>query len=240
MKLENATSELPLSDTQRIPRPSFLIECRNLHKTFGRTVALAGVDIGIAQTEIVALLGPSGSGKSTLLHCLAGLERPDSGEVWALGHSITTMQEPHLTRLRRDRFGFVFQFPSLISELSARENVALAAWLAGVDRSTAWKRADDLLGRLGILKRADHLPGQLSGGEAQRVVLARALINNPQILFADEPTGALDSENAVVVCELLVRMAKEQGCAVLLVTHSPTIASYADRKLLLRDGQVVG
>jgi ABC-type lipoprotein export system ATPase subunit len=216
-----------------------LLEGSNLRKSFGRTPALVGVTLQVAPAEVVAIVGPSGSGKSTLLHCLSRLEHLDSGEVTALGQRITDLREPKLTQFRRQYFGFVFQFPSLIPELSALENVALVGWMAGMNKRVARDAARTLLGCLGMQEREAHLPGQLSGGEAQRVVLARALINSPRIIFADEPTGALDSHNAATVSNLLVSMAKEQGCAVVLVTHDPVVAKLADRQLLMRDGVIV-
>ena len=216
-----------------------VIECRDLCKSYGPTRALNGVALRVGQGEMLAIVGASGSGKSTLLHCLSGLEKPDSGEVRAFGEVVTGMREPRLTSFRRSHFGFMFQFPSLIPELSALENVALVGWMTGMERKRAKDRAHELLSELGVVGRAGSVPGQLSGGEAQRVALARALVNSPSVIFADEPTGALDSENARAVIDLLSGMSRRLGCAVLLVTHDPSIAAVADQILRLHDGSIV-
>lgn len=219
--------------------PPQLLEAVALRKCYGTTVALRDASLHIAPREIVAVVGRSGSGKSTLLHCVSGLETPDVGAVKVAGVDLFQLKEPALTRFRRTRFGYVFQFPALIPELSAQDNIALAARLTGVPRRQASRQAVQLLERLGLERRMSHLPGQLSGGEAQRVAIGRAVVRRPALLVADEPTGSLDTANAASVARLLAELAKEEGCAVLLVTHDERLASIADRHINMRDGVVL-
>jgi putative ABC transport system ATP-binding protein len=209
-----------------------------LRKRFGKTTALDGVSISLEPGEIVAVMGPSGSGKSTLLHCLAGILRPDEGEVWFDGERLDALGEGPRTKLRRSAFGFVFQLGQLVSELDLLENVALPLLLAGRPRKEALAEAGGWLGQLGVEDFADQRPGEVSAGQAQRAALARALIHGPRVVFADEPTGALDSLAGEQVMELLVSTSKEQGAAVLLVTHDVRVAAYADREVIVRDGRV--
>jgi putative ABC transport system ATP-binding protein len=183
-------------------------------------------------------MGPSGSGKSTLLHCLAGIFKPDSGEVWFGGKRLDTLGEEERTKLRRTAFGFVFQFGQLVPELTAEDNIALPLLLNKVGRKTAYKQAGKWFTKLGIENMEKHRTGEMSGGQAQRVALARALAIGPKVLFADEPTGSLDSLASEQVMELLVKAAREQSTTVVLVTHDPRIAAYADREVMVRDGKV--
>ena len=215
-----------------------LLETRRLVKAFGATPALRGVDLTIGQGEVVAVLGPSGSGKSTLLHCLAGLTRPDAGEVHFAGERLDGLSDRQRTRLRRTAIGVVFQYGQLVPELSAAENVALPLLLSRRGRAEAGAAARTWLGRLGIADVADSRPGQLSGGQAQRVAIARALVTEPRLLVADEPTGSLDSLAAEQVMELVTAVARQSGTTVVLVTHDLRVASYADREVVLRDGQL--
>jgi putative ABC transport system ATP-binding protein len=215
-----------------------LLAGSGLRKRFGKTTALDGVSVEIARGEIVAVMGPSGSGKSTLLHCLAGIMRPDEGEVWFAGERIDALGEGPRTRLRRSAFGFVFQLGQLVSELSLIENVALPLLLAGRLRREAVAESGGWLERLGVEEVTDHRPGEVSAGQAQRAAVARALIHGPRVIFADEPTGALDSLAGEQVMELLVSTSKEQGVAVVLVTHDVRVAAYADREVIVRDGRV--
>ena len=203
----------------------------------GNTQALRGASVSVAAGEIVAVMGPSGSGKSTLLHCLAGILVPDSGQVQFAGRRIDTLREQERSALRRDRFGFVFQFGQLVPELSAEENVALPLLLSGTRRGAALAGARGWFGRLGLDGLERRRSGELSGGEAQRVALARGMVARPQVLFADEPTGALDSLTGEQVMQLLVDVAREQGTTVVLVTHEPRVAAYADREIMVRDGK---
>jgi putative ABC transport system ATP-binding protein len=183
-------------------------------------------------------MGPSGSGKSTLLHCLAGILRPDHGEVWFDGTRIDTQSERARTELRRNRFGFVFQFGQLVPELSAIENVALPLLLSGMRRPDALARAATWFERLQLPGLDRRRPGELSGGEAQRVALARAVVTGPDVVFTDEPTGSLDSLSGELVMDLIVDIARGQGATVVLVTHEPRVAAYADREIIVRDGRV--
>jgi putative ABC transport system ATP-binding protein len=212
---------------------------RGLHKGFGPIPALRGVDISVAEGEVLAVMGPSGSGKSTLLHCLAGILTPDAGEVIFDGRRIDRMLDNQRSRLRRTEFGFVFQFGQLVPELSVRENIALPLLLGGKGRRAALAEAQKWLPRLGLEESAHRLPGEVSGGQGQRVAVARALIAGPRIVFADEPTGSLDSVASDQVMELLVTTAKTERASVVLVTHEPRVAAYADRQVTVRDGQTV-
>lgn len=216
-----------------------LLSARDLHCRFGSTPALAGASVDVDAGEIVAVMGPSGSGKSTLLHCLAGILRPDQGEVVYAGRRLDELSERERSRLRREEFGFVFQFGQLVPELSALENVALPLRLGGVGRREAERRAGEWLERLEVATVGRKQPGELSGGESQRVAVARALVGDPQVVFADEPTGALDSLNGERVMTLLVGAARSSGTTVVLVTHEPRVAAYADREVFMRDGRVV-
>jgi putative ABC transport system ATP-binding protein len=214
------------------------VEARDVVLSFGETPALRGANLAVTPGEIVAIMGPSGSGKSTLLHCLAGILTPDTGEVWYDGRRVDTLGETQRSALRRDRFGFVFQFGQLVPELTALENVALPLLLAKARRSGALAEARTWFERLGLDGLEGRRSGELSGGQAQRVALARALVGRPGVLFADEPTGSLDSLTGEHVMELLVGIAREQGTTVVLVTHEPRVAAYADREVIVRDGKV--
>ena len=209
-----------------------------LVKRFGQTEALRGIDIEIVRGEILAIMGPSGSGKSTLLHCLAAIIRPDAGTVTYDGARIDALGEGPRTTLRRRSFGFVFQFGQLVPELPAVENVALPLLLDGVNRTEAQGRAAAIFPRLGLDGLEGRRPGEMSGGQAQRVAVARALVTQPAVVFADEPTGSLDSLAGEQVMELLTDAARATDTAVVLVTHEPRIAAYADREVVVRDGRI--
>jgi putative ABC transport system ATP-binding protein len=200
--------------------------------------ALQGASLSVASGEIVAIMGPSGSGKSTLLHCLAGIFEPDRGEVWFDGQRLDGLGETKRTQLRRTAFGFVFQFGQLVPELSAADNIALPLLLNRVSRKAAYKDAASWLQRLGLDELGARRTGELSGGQAQRVALARALVTEPRVLFADEPTGSLDSLTGEMVLDLLVGVAREEGTTVVLVTHDARVAAYAGRAVMVRDGRV--
>ncbi len=188
--------------------------------------------------EVLAMMGPSGSGKSTLLHCLAGILVPDSGDVHIDAERLDTMSEKQRSSLRRDRFGFVFQFGQLVPELTAEENVALPLLLGGTGRREALRVARTWFERLQLGGLERHRSGEMSGGQAQRVALARGLVANPEVLFADEPTGSLDSLTGELVMDLMTSVAREEGTTVVLVTHEARVAAYADREVILRDGVV--
>ncbi|GHJ56394.1 ABC transporter ATP-binding protein [Micromonospora chersina] len=214
------------------------VEARDVSLSFGETPALRGASVLVEPGEIVAIMGPSGSGKTTLLHCLAGILVPDTGEIHYDGRRIDTLSETRRSVLRRDEFGFVFQFGQLVPELTAEENVALPLLLRGVKRAAALKEARPWFERLGLGGLERRRSGELSGGQAQRVALARGLVARPGALFADEPTGALDSLTGEQVMDLLVSSAREQGTTVVLVTHEARVAAYADRQVIVRDGKV--
>ncbi|MDT8913156.1 ABC transporter ATP-binding protein [Amycolatopsis sp. PS_44_ISF1] len=214
-----------------------LLGARDLRKSFGPTLALDGAGIDLRAGEIVAVMGPSGSGKSTLLHCLAGIVPPDSGEVRYAGRVLSALPDRERSALRRSDFGFVFQFGQLVPELSCLENVALPLRLDGVRRKPAERLAREWLDRLEVGGLADQRPGEVSGGQGQRAAIARALVTGPRVVFADEPTGALDSLNGERVLRLFATAARETGAAVLLVTHEPRVAAYADREIVVRDGR---
>jgi putative ABC transport system ATP-binding protein len=215
-----------------------ILEARDLMLSFGETPALRGANLSVKRGEVVAVMGPSGSGKSTLLHCLAGILVPDAGEVHFDGQRLDTMREAERSRVRRDRFGFVFQFGQLVPELTAEENVALPLLLGGIRREEALREARSWFDRLDLGGLERHRTGEMSGGQSQRVALARGLVANPDVLFADEPTGSLDSLSGEMVMNLLIRAAREQGSTVMLVTHEPRVAAYADREVIVRDGVV--
>ncbi|MDQ0952447.1 putative ABC transport system ATP-binding protein [Streptomyces phaeochromogenes] len=229
-------SSTPMSSTHRtVP----ILAARGIAKTHGRTRALRGASVELREGEILAVTGASGSGKSTLLHCLAGIVRPDEGSVVYAGQRLDRLPERRLSELRRTEFGVVFQFGQLIPELTALDNVALPLLLAGTSRKAAHERAGEWLERFGIRGQGELRPGEMSGGQAQRVSLARALVTGPRVVFADEPTGALDSFASEGVLSALAHTARESGTAVLLITHDAQVAAYADREVELRDGVVV-
>lgn len=219
-------------------RSASIVEAHDVAVHFGATTALVSASIEIAAGELVAVMGPSGSGKSTLLHCLAGLVAPRSGQVRFEGTDLHGLDDSDRSELRLRRMGMVFQFGELVPELSLVENVALPLWLLGESRSSAAERAEALLERFDVIGVADKRPGEVSGGQLQRAAVARALVHRPAIVFADEPTGALDTANAQIVMEALVGAAREQGAAVVLVTHETRLASYCDRDVVVRDGVV--
>ncbi|WP_405147882.1 ABC transporter ATP-binding protein [Sphaerisporangium sp. NBC_01403] len=214
-----------------------LLVAEDLRKSFGPTPALDGASLAVRAGEVVAIMGPSGSGKSTLLHCLAGIVRPDSGRVRYQGRDMSAMSDAERSALRRTRFGFVFQFGQLVPELTCLENVALPLRMERVRRRDAERRAAEWLDRLEMGDVAGKRPGEVSGGQGQRVAVARALVTSPQVIFADEPTGALDSLNGERVMRLLTEAARDTRAAVVLVTHEPRVAGYSHREVVVRDGR---
>ncbi|WP_405857170.1 ABC transporter ATP-binding protein [Streptomyces sp. NBC_00090] len=218
--------------------PAPLLRATGLDKAYGPTPALAGADFSLRAGEVVAVMGPSGSGKSTLLHCLAGIVRPDAGTITYDGRELTALSDSARSSLRRTDFGFVFQFGQLVPELTCVENVALPLRLAGERRKSAEARAAEWLARLEVDTVADQRPGEISGGQGQRVAVARALVTVPRVIFADEPTGALDSLNGERVMRLLTDASRDTGAAVVLVTHEARVAAYSDREIVVRDGSV--
>lgn len=216
-----------------------IIKADDIKKSYGETHAMRGISLEIKRGEVLAIMGPSGSGKSTLLHTLAGIIRPNSGKVYFSGSRIDNLNDHGRTMLRRTKFGFVFQFSQLVPELTAIDNVAVPLLLNGIPRGEAYHRAEQWLNKVGITDaKLNHLANQLSGGQIQRVAIARAMVINPEVLFADEPTGSLDSLNSELVMKMFIKTAKENGTTVVMVTHEPTIAAYADREIIVRDGKV--
>jgi putative ABC transport system ATP-binding protein len=222
-------------------QPPVLVAARDLTRRFGEggtaVDALRGVSLAVSEGELTAVMGPSGSGKSTLMHLLAGLDRPTAGEVWIDGTNIAAAGDAELTKLRRRHVGFVFQFFNLLPMLTAEENVLLPLELAGRKAERAW--LDELLASVGLADRRRHRPSELSGGQQQRVAIARALVTRPTVVFADEPTGNLDSHTSAEILALLREAVSSYGQTTVMVTHDPNAAAIADRVLFLADGLVV-
>jgi putative ABC transport system ATP-binding protein len=219
-----------------------MIRCLDVRKVYqqgeNEITALAGVSLDIGQGIFAVIMGPSGSGKSTLLHLIGGLDRPSSGDLLVDGRLIGQMTDDQVTLFRRNKIGFVFQFFNLLPTLTAMENVALPLVLDGRSKADSEQRARALLDKVGLAARREHLPEELSGGEIQRVAMARALAFDPPILLADEPTGNLDSKNGTAILSLLRQISNEDGCTVVMVTHSEEAAGYGDRRIYLRDGLI--
>lgn len=216
-----------------------MLGATDLVLSYGETIALANANIAVRAGESVALVGPSGSGKSSLLYCLAGLLAPDHGEVLFNGVDLTQLTDGERSDVRRTQFGFVFQFSDLVPELTLRENISIVLEINGVGRSERRTRVDELVNALGIDGCADRRPAKVSGGQAQRAAVARAMAHRPKVVFADEPTGALDSANSVIVLDALLDLARRDGTTVVIVTHDPNVASKADRIIAMSDGVVV-
>jgi len=221
-----------------------IISARDVHKTYQSGLidvqALRGVSLDVRRKEIIAVMGPSGCGKTTLLNCLSGLDAADEGEIEIEGSTLTEMSDFERTDYRARRMGFVFQFYNLLPVLSAVENVEMPLLVSGTNPREARELAMDALGQVGLTERADHRPAALSGGERQRVTIARALVNNPAIVWADEPTGDLDSETADQVMDVLIRLNEERDLTFLLVTHARRVAARCSRIVRMRDGQIEG
>ncbi|MDR0179873.1 ABC transporter ATP-binding protein [Actinomyces oris] len=219
-----------------------IMRARGLEMSFGQTHALRGVDLDVAAGEVLAVTGPSGSGKSTLLHVMAGVLVPDAGRVDYHGgettQDIAALDEAARSRLRLKEFGFIFQFGQLLPDLSALDNVTIPLLLAGTPRRRALAQARETLGELGLSEHLDKRPTQLSGGQAQRAAVARALVTNPRLLFADEPTGSLDSLAAERTMEVLLNSVRSRGAALVIITHDARVAAYADREVTVRDGRI--
>lgn len=219
-----------------------MIEAENIHKTFNSLHVLKGVNLHIPKGEIVSIVGASGAGKTTLLQILGTLENPDrnnNSRLLVNGVDIYSLSSKELARFRNENIGFIFQFHQLLPEFTALENICIPAFIKGTSRETAEKRAKELLGFLGLLKRADHKPSEMSGGEQQRVAVARSLINNPGVIFADEPSGNLDSESAENLHKLFFELREEFGQTFVIVTHNEELADMADRKLTMVDGKII-
>jgi lipoprotein-releasing system ATP-binding protein len=216
-----------------------MLKAEHITKKYGSLEVLKGVDISIPTGEIVSIVGSSGAGKSTLLHILGTLDTADEGTIWLDGQRIDQLSGKKLAAFRNRHIGFVFQFHHLLPEFSALENVCIPGWIAGRKKNEVQERALQLLETLGLKDRTDNKPQQLSGGEQQRVAVARALINNPSIVFADEPTGNLDSTHARELHELFVQLRNEMNQTFLIVTHNEELAGMSDRVLHMRDGKII-
>ena len=216
-----------------------LLTASHLRRAYGTLAVLNDVNLSVAAGEIVSIVGASGAGKSTLLHILGTLGRPDSGTVTLAGQNVFSLNDRQLAKFRNEKIGFIFQFHNLLPEFTALENVAIPGFIANRDERQVRDRAAQLLAKLGLAERAQHFPSQLSGGEQQRVAVARALINQPAVVFADEPSGNLDSRNAEELHQLFFDLRDEFGQTFIIVTHNETLAALADRTITLRDGQVV-
>jgi lipoprotein-releasing system ATP-binding protein len=216
-----------------------MLKATNITRNYNDLSVLKGVDIFVNKGEIVSIVGSSGAGKSTLLHILGSLDRANSGEIWINNERIDTLKEKELAKFRNKHIGFVFQFHHLLPEFTALENVCIPGWIAGTPKNELEARALELLKILGLQDRASHKPSELSGGEQQRVAVARALINNPDIVFADEPTGNLDSKHAQELHELFLHLQKTMGQTFLIVTHNEALAKMSDRVVHMKDGYIV-
>ncbi|MFY8172183.1 MAG: ABC transporter ATP-binding protein [Sphingobacteriaceae bacterium] len=216
-----------------------LLVAKNISKSYGKLAVLKSVDLSIAAAEIIAIVGASGAGKSTLLHLLGTLDNTDTGSIIFNGTDFTQLNDKALSAFRNQHMGFIFQFHHLLPEFTALENVCIPAYIAKENKADADARGLKLLTQLGLADRAEHKPSELSGGEQQRVAIARALINNPAIIFADEPTGNLDSNNANEINDLFLKIRKEMGVAIVIVTHNSALASIADRQLHMKDGNLI-
>ena len=215
-----------------------MLELRDITKSFPQQRDLEGISLSVSNGESVAIMGPSGSGKSTLLHCMSGVLVPDQGEVLFDGHDVAAMSDAERSRLRLEHFGFIFQDGQLLPELTATENVALPQIMRGVPRSQAHDEAIDMLTRLGLGAYVDRYPGQLSGGQGQRVAIARALAGPPSVVFADEPTAALDQATGHEVMQQIVAVCQKFGVTLVVVTHDPKIADWCSRRVEIRDGLI--
>jgi len=215
-----------------------ILEAKGITKSFGNLQVLKGIDLKVKESEILSMVGASGAGKSTLLHILGTLDRPDKGDVLYMGKSITGLKDKDLSEFRNKNIGFVFQFHHLLPEFTALENVCIPAYIAGASRKGSEKQALELLRLLNLDQRKDHKPSALSGGEQQRVAVARALINKPGIVFADEPTGNLDSTHSEELHKLFMKLRDELGQTFIVVTHNHALAGMSDRRLIISDGML--
>ena len=216
-----------------------MIVGKNIHKKYGSLEVLKGVDLHIKSSEVISIVGSSGAGKTTLLTILGTLDKPTSGEILFNNQNITSLNEKKLAAFRNQHIGFVFQFHHLLPEFTALENICIPAFINKTSKKEAELKATELLDLLGLKDRAQHKPSELSGGEQQRVAVARALINNPRVVFADEPSGNLDSENAQHLHQLFFKLRDELKQTIVVVTHNETLANMADRKLVMKDGVII-
>lgn len=216
-----------------------MLLCQGIHKSYDSLHVLKGIDLSVETGEIVSVTGESGAGKSTLLHILGTLDMPDKGKVVFNGEDLTNLPARKLSQFRNRNLGFVFQFHQLLPEFTALENVCIPGWISGRPKKEVQQQAMELLDYLGLAERATHKPAQISGGEQQRVAVARALINRPALVMADEPSGNLDSKNAKMLHDYFLKLRTDFGLTFIIVTHNPELAEMADRNIRLRDGQIL-
>ena len=216
-----------------------MLTAENIHKSYDSLEVLKGIDLHVQKGEIVSIVGVSGAGKSTLLHILGTLDNPDTGKILLSGKEITTLSNKKIAGFRNRHIGFVFQYHNLLPEFTALENVCIPGFIAGIKQEEVYRKGEELLEKLGLGPRKDHKPSELSGGEQTRTAVARALINNPDIIFADEPSGNLDSKNAKELYDLFLKIREEFGQTFVIVTHNPELAKLADRILEIKDGVIV-
>lgn len=215
-----------------------MIKAQNISKKYGTLEVLKNIDLVVNDSEVISIVGPSGAGKSTLLHLLGTLDKPDSGQIWIDNQEITAANETEIAAIRNQKMGFIFQFHNLMAELTALENVCLPAWISK-SRGNPKEKANELLDALHLSHRKNHLPSEMSGGEQQRVAVARALMNQPQLIFADEPSGNLDTKNADELHHLFFEIRNKFKCAFVIVTHNDKLAKMADRQLRMQDGKII-
>ncbi len=216
-----------------------MIELKNINKTYGSLTVLSDISLTIGRNEIITIVGPSGAGKTTLLQIAGSLERPDSGQIIYDGENISTLNDKRLSHFRNRNIGFIFQFHQLLPEFTACENVALPAMIGGMSRRKAMEKASGLLDMLGLSERKSHKPAEMSGGERQRAAIARALINEPKVIFADEPTGSLDSHNRDEIRSVIANLRDSIGQTFVIVTHDPSMTTIADRVITMADGRII-
>ena len=216
-----------------------MIELKNINKTYGSLTVLSDISLTIGRNEIITIVGPSGAGKTTLLQIAGSLERPDSGQIIYDGEDISTLNDKRLSHFRNRNIGFIFQFHQLLPEFTACENVALPAMIGGMSRRKAMEKASGLLDMLGLSERKSHKPAEMSGGERQRAAIARALINEPKVIFADEPTGSLDSHNRDEIRSVIANLRDSIGQTFVIVTHDPSMTTIPDRVITMADGRII-
>lgn len=216
-----------------------MIQLKNIYKSYGNLTVLSDVNLSIGENEIITIVGPSGAGKTTLLQIAGSLDRPDSGEVIYDGCDLASLKDKHLSEFRNRNIGFVFQFHQLLPEFTAVENVAMPALIASTSKKKAMERAGELLAMLGLGERLRHKPAEMSGGERQRTAIARALVNSPRVVFADEPTGSLDSRNRDEIRTLISDLRRSLGQTFVIVTHDPSVSEIADRIINMADGRII-